>query len=93
MVWPRLEVFQFSKDDHEGLKKGKRTRGRQKVEIKVVWPRLRVFQFSKDDPKGIIKGKKKNRNIDGWMTCDFTSLSTVVQSYQDDGQMIMKGCV
>ena len=92
MVWPHLEVFQFSKDDHEGLKRGKRTRRRQKVEIKVVWPRLGVFQFSKDDPKGIIKGKKK-RNIDGWRTCDFTSFSTVFQSYQDDGQMTMKGCV
>ena len=29
----------------------------------------------------------------GWMTCDFTSFSTVFQSYQDDGRMIMKGCV
>ena len=27
------------------------------------------------------------------MTCDFTSFSTVFQSYQDDGRMIMKGCV
>ena len=27
------------------------------------------------------------------MTCDFTSFSTVFQSYQDDGQMIKKGCV
>ena len=31
--------------------------------------------------------------MDGWMTCDFTSFSTVFQSYQDDGQIIMKGCV
>ena len=31
--------------------------------------------------------------IDGWMTCDFTSFSTVFQSYQDDGRIIMKGCV
>ena len=31
--------------------------------------------------------------LDGWMTCDFTSFSSVFQSYQDDGQMIMKGCV
>ena len=30
---------------------------------------------------------------DGWMTCDFMSFSTVFQSYQDDGRMIMKGCV
>ena len=30
---------------------------------------------------------------DGWMTCDFTSFSTVFQSYQDDGRMIMKYCV
>ena len=32
-------------------------------------------------------------NADGWMTCDFTSFSTVFQSYQDDGRLIMKGCV
>ena len=32
-------------------------------------------------------------NDDGWMICDFTSFSTVLQSYQDDGRMIMKGCV
>ena len=31
--------------------------------------------------------------MDGWMTCNFTSLSIVIQSYQDNGQMIMKGCV
>ena len=31
--------------------------------------------------------------MDGWMTCDFTSFSTVFQSYQDDGRLIMKGCV
>ena len=31
--------------------------------------------------------------IDGWMTCDFALFSTVFQSYQDDGQMIMKVCV
>ena len=30
---------------------------------------------------------------DGWMICDFTSFSTVFQSYQDDGRLIMKGCV
>ena len=31
--------------------------------------------------------------INGWMICDFTSFSTVFQSYQDNGRMIMKGCV
>ena len=31
--------------------------------------------------------------MDGWMTCSFTSFSTVFQSYQDDGRLIMKGCV
>ena len=30
---------------------------------------------------------------DGWMTCNFTSFSILFQSYQDDGRMIMKGCV
>ena len=27
------------------------------------------------------------------MTCDFTSFSTIFQSYQDDGRMIMKDYV
>ena len=30
---------------------------------------------------------------DGWMTCDFTSFLTVLQSYQDDERLIMKDCV
>ena len=29
----------------------------------------------------------------GWMTCNFSSFSTVFQSYQDDGQVIIEGCV
>ena len=32
-------------------------------------------------------------DLDGWMTCDFTSFLTVFKSYQDDVWMIMKGCV
>ena len=31
--------------------------------------------------------------MDGWMDLDFTSLSTVFQSYQDDGWVIMKDCL
>ena len=41
--------------------------------------------------------------MDGWMTCNFMSFSTVFQSYQDkgklfqsyqdNGKLIMKGCV
>ena len=30
---------------------------------------------------------------DGWKTWDFTSFSTVFQSYQHDGWLIMKGCL
>ena len=30
---------------------------------------------------------------DGWVTCDFTSCLTVLQSYLDDGSVIMEGCV
>ena len=29
----------------------------------------------------------------GRMTCEFTFFSTVFQSHQDDGNVIMKGCV
>ena len=32
-------------------------------------------------------------SIDRWMTCNFTSFSIVFQAYQDDGWVIMKGCV
>ena len=31
--------------------------------------------------------------MDGWMTSDFTYFSTVFQSYQDNEQMIMEGCM
>ena len=31
-----------------------------------------------------------DKKDDGWMTCDFTSFSTV---FQDDVRLIMKGCV
>ena len=31
--------------------------------------------------------------MDGCMTCKFTSFSTVLQSYEDNEWMIMKGCV
>ena len=30
---------------------------------------------------------------DGWLTCNFMSFSIVFQSYQDDGQVIMRGSV
>ena len=31
--------------------------------------------------------------IDGWITFNFTSFSTVFLAYQDNGWVIMKGCV
>ena len=35
----------------------------------------------------------KHSKMDGWMTCDVTSFSTVFQSYQVNERLIMKGCV
>ena len=32
----------------------------------------------------------QNIPMDGWMICNFTSFSTVFQSYQDGGRLIMK---
>ena len=29
--------------------------------------------------------------MNGWMTCDLSSSTTLFQLYQDDGRMIMKG--
>ena len=37
--------------------------------------------------------KREYLIIDGWMTCDLSSFSTVFQSYQDDERLLMKGCV
>ena len=31
--------------------------------------------------------------MNGWMTSNFMSFSTVFQSYQDDERLIMKGCM
>ena len=31
--------------------------------------------------------------MDGWMTWEFSSFATVLQSYQDNDRLIMKGCV
>ena len=44
--------------------------------------------YRPSDPSRVIDGW-----MAGWMTCDFTSFSTVFQSYQDDGRLIMKDCV
>ena len=40
-----------------------------------------------------IEQRGLHRKMDGWITCDFTSFSTVFQIYQDDGRLIIKGCV
>ena len=34
-----------------------------------------------------------HEEMNEWITCNFTSFSTVFQSYLDDGRLIMKGCV
>ena len=53
---------------------------------------LQFYVFS--NSISVISGQWEGENeIDGWMACDFTSFSTVFQSYQDDDWMIMKGCV
>ena len=36
---------------------------------------------------------EESNQMDGRMTCNFTSFSTVFKSYQDDGRLIKKGCV
>ena len=59
-------------------------------EGKRVMPETRFTEFpalSVDSKVGMAEW------MDGWMTWDFTSFSTVFQSYQDDGRLIMKGCV
>ena len=55
--------------------------------------------YQKNDLKANLKAFGQGLNtmqtdiitMAGWMTCDFTSFSTVFHSYQDDGRMIMIG--
>ena len=42
---------------------------------------------------GISVGTRQSHCADGWMTCNFTSFSTVFQTYQDDERLTMKGCM
>ena len=53
--------------------------------------RQRLFSFQ-NNPQNLDPSYKMDLDLrlDGWMTCDFTSFSTVFQSYQDDGRLIMK---
>ena len=41
----------------------------------------------------ILKTRLFDDVMDGWMTCDFSSFSTVLQSYQANERMIMAGFV
>ena len=52
-------------------------------------------KFSAQGAKKVEYGKYNllASEMDGWVTCDFTPFSTVFQSYQDYGRMIMKDCV
>ena len=58
---------------------------------------LILYQFtlkaSKLFTKLLVSKHEVRDLLDGWMTCDFTSFSTVFQLYQDDGRLIMIGCV
>ena len=51
----------------------------------VLWKN--IHQYESEMPYLV------NVGMGGWMTCDFTDFSTEFQSYQDDGRMIMKGCL
>ena len=42
---------------------------------------------------GSLMGGAKMPSMDGWMTWQFTSISTVFQSYQGDLRIIMKNSV
>ena len=46
-----------------------------------------LISFSKD---GHSQRNCVHSVIDGWLICDFTSLSKVYQSYQDDERLVIK---
>ena len=58
-----------------------------------ILPKLYRFAGSSETIFLTHTGIIYSASVDVWMTCDFTSLSTVFQSYQDDERLIMKSCV
>ena len=60
----------------------------------AVKPRLRLNSRNRplaSKPYLISLSYRAGEN--GWLTRDLTYFSTVLQSYQDDGRVTMKGCV
>ena len=55
--------------------------------------KIKAYAPTSEDDGNEAANSSSNSRMDGWMTCDFTSFSTVFQSYQDNGRMIMKDCV
>ena len=68
----------------------------KKLSNQIFSPSLRTWRESARALKRVLlyvcffwyMGRASDRR----MTCDFTSSSTVFQSYQHDGRLIMKGC-
>ena len=57
---------------------------------------LNNLSLSQSQPmrvKFLIWRFSQHSKMNGWMTCDLTSFSTLFQSYQDDERLIMKGCM
>ena len=65
----------------------------RKVKVKKLKCRLLQFSFGACRVNLLSYQGSFAARIDGWMTCKFTSFPTVFRSYQDNGLVIMKGCV
>ena len=59
------------------------------INVAVVIGTLRVKTLQ----SGILLSTSPACRLYGWMTCHFTSFSTVFQLHQDDERVIIKDCV
>ena len=54
---------------------------------------IHVLQYTEATNSEILLNSVCKRRHAGWMTCNCNALLKVFQSYQDDGWVIIKGCV
>ena len=91
-VWSCLNVFWSSKDNptrHSERKKKKKEANKRRGGKTIS---KSGQEWNLPTQLGQLETGQDGK-MDGWIICDFTSFSTVFQSCEDNGQMIIKGCV
>ena len=89
MIEPRIQthmhIFVPEQENMQSFKKKAGKAGTKLLKKKTIQNQAHNFRSEQESLQRF--------EMDGWINCDFTSFPTVFQSYQDDGRVIVKGCV